>query len=394
VLAHVLEVHAEIAQAFVLARLGPRPKRSLCALAARRTGYAHDMSIVESARALMWARRRQPEDVVYIAALAHERFPPEELLAQAVEAEQAGFDGVACSDHLAPWWTDGDPAPAEAGNAWVWLGAAGHATNGVSIGPAVTAIVYRYNPVVVAQQIATLERLNPGRAFLGVGSGEAMNEVPAGFDWPTVGEQLERTEEALSIITRLLDGETVTHAGKHFRTREARLYTLPERRPPVYLSAFGEQAAEIAGRHADGVWTLGDPRTVPGVIAAYRRSCEEAGREPGEIILQVPMAWAEDDDQALESAREWKATLVDEHYTDPIWDPAEIQRNGREVSDTLFKAGAIIGSDPRSHVRKIKAIQAMGATAVVLMNVSAADPCGALRVYGEHVLPELRNRGR
>jgi coenzyme F420-dependent glucose-6-phosphate dehydrogenase len=348
------------------------------------------MSLIESARALFWARRRQPDDVVYVAALAHERFPPEELLDQAVAAERAGFDGVACSDHLAPWWTDGNPAPAESGNAWVWLGAAGHATSEVSIGPAVTAIVYRYNPVVVAQQIATLERLNPGRAFLGVGSGEAMNEVPAGFDWPSPGEQLDRTEEALSIITRLLDGETVTHEGKYFRTRDARLYTLPQRRPPVYMSAFGEQAAEVAGRHADGVWTLADPRTVPSVLAAYRRSCEEAGREPGEIILQVPIAWAEDDDQALDSAKEWKATLVDEHYTEPIYDPAEIQSNGREVSDAMFKASAIIDSDPQSHVRRIKAIQAMGATAIVLMNISGADPRGTLRIYGEQVLPQLR----
>jgi coenzyme F420-dependent glucose-6-phosphate dehydrogenase len=260
----------------------------------------------------------------------------------------------------------------------------------VSIGPAVTAIVYRYNPVVVAQQIATLERLNPGRAFLGAGSGEAMNEVPAGFDWPSPAEQLERTEEALLIITRLLDGETVTHTGDHFGTRGAKLYTLPDRRPPVYLSAFGEQAAELAGRYAEGVWTLADPQSAPGVIAAYRRACEQAGREAGEIILRAPISWAEDDEQALESAKEWKATLVDEHYTEPIHDPAEIQRNGREVSDAMFKASAIIGSDPGSHVRKIKAIKAMGATAIVLMNISGADPRGTLRVYGERVLPELR----
>jgi coenzyme F420-dependent glucose-6-phosphate dehydrogenase len=126
------------------------------------------------------------------------------------------------------------------------------------------------------------------------------------------------------------------------------------------------------------------------VIAAYRRACEQAGREAGEIILQVPISWAEDDEQALESARERKATLVDEHFTEPIHDPAEIQRNGREISDTTFKASSRIGSDPGSHVRKIKAIRAMGATAIVLMNISGADPRGTLRVYGERVLPELR----
>jgi coenzyme F420-dependent glucose-6-phosphate dehydrogenase len=254
----------------------------------------------------------------------------------------------------------------------------------------VTGIVHRYNPVVVAQQAATLELLAPGRTFLGVGSSEAMNETPAGMEWPSTAEQLQRAEEALAIITGLLDGETVTFAGKHFRTNDARLYTLPERRPPVYMSAFGERAAEIAGRLADGVWTLADPRQAPAVIAAYRRGCEQAGREPGEIIFQALFSWAEDDDDALESAREWKATLVDEHYTEAIHDPAAIQAGGREVSDRTFKTMTIIGSDPGAHARKIKAMTQLGATAVVLMNVSGADPEGALRVYGDEVLPALR----
>src|SRR5947207_6171863 len=141
------------------------------------------MGIVESVRGVLWARRRQPDQVVYGASLGHERFGPAELLEQAVAAEQAGFDAICCSDHLAPWWEPGDPAPAACGNAWVWLGAAGHATSQVSLGSAVTGIVHRYNPVVVAQQVATLEALYPGRAFLGVGSSEAMNEIPAGFEW-------------------------------------------------------------------------------------------------------------------------------------------------------------------------------------------------------------------
>ncbi|HET8603949.1 MAG TPA: LLM class flavin-dependent oxidoreductase, partial [Marmoricola sp.] len=108
-----------------------------------------------------------------------------------------------------------------------------------------TGLVHRYNPVVVAQQVATLERLCPGRAFLGVGSSEAMNEVPAGFDWPSTEEQLRRTEEALEIVTRLLDGETVDFSGDFFQARNARLYVETERRPPVYLSAFNEQVATL-----------------------------------------------------------------------------------------------------------------------------------------------------
>src|SRR3954462_3097077 len=193
------------------------------------------MGLVESVRSVMWARRRQPDDVVYGVGLAHERFGPDELLRQAEVAEQARFDIVACSDHLAPWWEDGDPAPANSGNAWVWLGAASQVTKQASIGTAVTAVIHRYNPVVVAQQIATLDILAPGRTFLGVGSGEAMNEVPAGMQWPSVDEQRTRTEEALTIITRLLDGETVDFDGQFFKTTGAKLYSPPKQRPPVIL---------------------------------------------------------------------------------------------------------------------------------------------------------------
>jgi coenzyme F420-dependent glucose-6-phosphate dehydrogenase len=348
------------------------------------------MGLIEATRGVLWARKHAPDQPAYGVSLAHERFRPDELLDQAVAAERAGFDAIACSDHLAPWWADGQPAPNNSGNAWVWLGAVGERTSEASIGTAVTGVVHRYNPAVLAQQLATLEVLNPGRAFLGVGSSEAMNEIPAGMDWPSVDEQQERMTEQLQIINRLLDGETVSFTGRHFKTQDARLYTLPERRPPIYASAFGPDAARIAAEHADGVWTLADPTQAPRVIGAYRTAREEAGREPGEIILQALFSWAEDDDTALESAREWKATLPSELYTDPIHEPAEIQQQGDQVSDTTFKAGALIGSDPKAHVRKIKAIEQLGATAIVLMNVSAADPIRALGVYGDEVLPELR----
>jgi coenzyme F420-dependent glucose-6-phosphate dehydrogenase len=156
------------------------------------------------------------------------------------------------------------------------------------------------------------------------------------------------------------------------------------------MSAFGPQAAEIAGRLADGIWTLADPQKAPAVIAAYRRAAEQAGREPGEIILQGMASWAEDDDTALESSREWKGTLVDQNYTEPVYDPAEIGANGSQVSDTKFKAMGLIGSDPDQHVRKIKAMRQLGATAIVIMNISGKDPLGMLQTYGEHVLPRLR----
>src|SRR3954453_10455664 len=351
------------------------------------------MGLVESVQSVLWARRNQPDAVMYGVALGHERFSPSELLSQAQVAEEAGFDTVCCSDHLTPWWTE-DLAPNNSGNAGVWLAGVSQVTNEPSIGTAVTGVIHRYNPVVLAQQIATLEILAPGRAFLGVGSSEAMNEVPAGLDptnYPSIGEQIERMEESVTIIRRLLDGETVDFSGKYFKTYGAKLYSLPARRPPIYMSAFGEQAAEVAGRLADGLWTLADPRQAPTVIAGYRRGAEEAGREPGEIILQGMFSGAEDDDTGFESSKEWKGTIPDEHCTDPIYDPAEIQRNGEEISDTMWKTMGAISSDPKSHVRMVKMIREMGATAVVMMNTSASDPEGAIRMYGEHVLPAVRD---
>jgi coenzyme F420-dependent glucose-6-phosphate dehydrogenase len=326
----------------------------------------------------------------YFCALGHERFPPDDLLKQAAEAEQAGFDGVCCSDHIAPWWTDAT-APTSSGNAWVWLGAAARETKRAQLGPAVTAVVHRYNPVVVAQQAATLELLAPGRAFLGVGSGEAMNEVPAGMQWPSPEEQLARTEEALAVSTRLLAGETVDFDGRFFKARRAVLYARPPRRVPVYLSAFHEGAAELAGRVADGIWTLGDPSTAPKLIKTYRRACEDAGRPPGEVLVQGVFSYAASDDKALEAAREWKGTLVDEHYTGDIPDPGQIYRNGEEqISDKEFTAQVICSADPDTHVKRIKQLEKLDPTIVVLMNVSGADPHAALRVYGERVLPQVR----
>jgi coenzyme F420-dependent glucose-6-phosphate dehydrogenase len=348
------------------------------------------MSFVESVRGVLWARKRQPEEIAYAAAVASERFGPQELIEQAVLAEQAGFDAVITSDHINPWWLPGAPAPASCHNAWVWLGAASQATRRVSLGTGVTGLAGRYNPVVVAQQIATLELLAPGRAFLGVGSSEAMNEIPCGVDWPSVGEQLRRTEEALTIINGLLTGDRVDFEGEYFSARGARLFNVPERRPPIYMSAFGPQAAEIAGRLSDGVWTLGDPKQAPAVIAGYRKGAEKAGREPGEIILQTSVAWAATDEEALEGSREWKGTLVDEHYTEPIFEPGDIGHNGREISDEEFTRMGLISADPDTHVKKLKAMGQLGATAIVCMNISGADPLGTLRTYGEHVLPALR----
>jgi coenzyme F420-dependent glucose-6-phosphate dehydrogenase len=157
------------------------------------------------------------------------------------------------------------------------------------------------------------------------------------------------------------------------------------------VSAFGPRAAGVAARLADGVWTLADPEQAPKVIDAYRAACEDAGKEPGEIILQGGFSWAEDDDDALEGARVWKGAQPLEHYRDDWHDPQAMYRNGEEqVSDDDFRAAYIISSDPAEHADRVREIEKMGATVVCLQNASGADPERALRVYGEQVLPALR----
>jgi coenzyme F420-dependent glucose-6-phosphate dehydrogenase len=322
----------------------------------------------------------------YWIQLATEQFRPSALVRQAVEAERAGFDAINVSDHFQPWWE-----PGESGHAWALLGAVGQATSRVGIGTGVTAPVYRHNPAVVAQFAATMEELYPGRAYLGIGSGESLNESPCGMEWPPVSEQVERMEEALEIINRLLDGERLDHHGRFYRTKAAYLHTRGERRPPVYVSAFGPRAAGVAGRLGDGLWTLADPEQAPGIIDAYRSACEDAGKEPGEIILQAGFSWAEDDDAALEGARVWKSTQIPDYFTDDWHDPrAMYERAEKEISDDEFKEAYIISSDPRVHTDRVREVERLGPTVICLQNGSGAAPEEALRVYGERVLPALR----
>jgi coenzyme F420-dependent glucose-6-phosphate dehydrogenase len=322
----------------------------------------------------------------YWVQLATEQFPPSELVEQAVEAERAGFDAANVSDHFQPWWE-----PGHSGQAWALLGAIGQATGRIGVGTGVTPPTYRYNPAVVAQFGATLQELFPGRGFLGIGSGESLNESPVGMDWPDTGEQVRRMEEALEIIDRLLDGERVDHDGRFFRMKGAFLHTRGAERPPLYVSAFGHDAAGVAARYGDGLWTLADPESAPELIDAYRTAREEAGKGPGEVILQTGFSWARDDDEALEGARVWKATQPAEYFTDDWHEPREMyEKAERDVSDEDFKQSYIVGSAPELHVERIREVERLGATVVCLQNGSGADPVGALRTYGDQVLPALK----
>ena len=205
---------------------------------------------------------------------SQEQYSMQDLLKFVAEAERGGFNSCLTSDHFHPWWHDNGY-----GNfTWVWMAAAAEHTKNMQFITGVTAAVYRYNPIIIAQAFASLDVLYPGRIGLGIGTGEAMNEVPLGFDWPSADIRLARTTEAIQIIKNLWDtgrrgrrsstnnnddnnndSGFVDFGGQYFKVRDAKLYTPPTGKIPLYMAAVGEQATKTAAKYTDGLITLTKP---------------------------------------------------------------------------------------------------------------------------------------
>jgi G6PDH family F420-dependent oxidoreductase len=275
----------------------------------------------------------------------HEQYDPSTLLSHAELAEREGFDSVWTSDHFHPWWhTD-----AHCGAAWPWLGAALERTDSVRIGTGVTPAIGRYHPGLVAQTFATLGTMYPGRVHLTLATGEAMNEVPLGYEWPDYTERRCRLVDACEIIDRLWGGGFNDYDGHHWDLDGARLYTLPDARVPLYVAGNGPLTAEVAGRYADGFLTLADPEPYrEELVPALERGAEVADRDPAAIrrIRQLPVSYAEDREQALDGADFWRGTLAVD-FDEAVADPREIERRGRDVSrDRLAAEWGLVTTDP------------------------------------------------
>ncbi|MDP9465992.1 MAG: glucose-6-phosphate dehydrogenase (coenzyme-F420) [Actinomycetota bacterium] len=320
-----------------------------------------------------------------------EQFAPRELLEFSVEAERRGLDIIAVSDHFQPWRHHGGHAP----SALTWLGAVGQATTRAVLGTSVLTPTLRYHPSIVAQAFGTLGALNAGRVYLGVGSGEAMNETPAtGQEFPGAKERRLRLAESITLIRRLWSEERVDFEGEYYRTSGATIYDRPEEQVPIYVAASGPLAAKLAGRVGDGfICTSGkDPELYRTLLANVAEGAAAAGRDLSEIRRSIEIKVSYDDDlgYAYDACRWWAALALSSDQKTGIEDPLEMERVADENADKAH-ARFIVGNEPQSVVDRIGAYLDLGFQDLVIHG-PGGDQRRFLTQFTDDVLPLLRER--
>jgi len=317
-----------------------------------------------------------------------EQYQPSRLVDFAVLAERQGFDFVCISDHFHPWFHEGGCA----GHAWIWIGAAGARTKRVRLGTGVTVPIYRYHPAIVAQAFATLGELYPGRIFLGLGTGEAMNEVPLGFRWPPFKERAERLEEGIRIIKSLWEGEFITFNGKYFKLCDARLYTKPREKVPLYIAASGPTVARMAGKHGDGFMTAATVDAVyPTLFSALAEGAKEAGRRVEAIprMVELKISYDEDYGRALNSLAKWRVTRVSSILSKSICDPRELDELGRQID--LKGLSKWVCTDMEQCIRLVEECIKAGFNEVQVGSSSPNEEEFIIK-FGKEALPYLREQ--
>jgi coenzyme F420-dependent glucose-6-phosphate dehydrogenase len=321
-----------------------------------------------------------------------EQFPPAELLNYSVQAERLGFDSVFTSDHFQPWRHDGGHAPA----ALPWLGALAARTERVLIGTSVLTPTFRYHPAVVAHAFATLGCLAPGRVILGVGSGESLNEVPLGIEWPDGKERFARLKESVELIRKLWTEDRVTFDGTFYRTQAATIYDKPEQPVPIYIAASGPAATRLAGRVADGFITTsgkGHDLYTETLLPAVREGAEKADRkvEDIDLMIEVKVSFDEDHERARRDTHYWGALALTPEEKSGIEDPIEMQRRADALPVERTVTRWIVSSDPEEHAAKVAEYLDMGFKHLVF-HAPGPDQDRFLRLYADEILPRLRER--
>jgi coenzyme F420-dependent glucose-6-phosphate dehydrogenase len=321
-----------------------------------------------------------------------EQFAPRELIDFSVLAEKSGFDSVFVSDHLQPWRHNGGHAPA----ALPWLGALVASTERVQIGTSVLTPTYRYHPGVIAQAFATLGCLAPGRIILGVGSGESMNEVPLGLEFPEGKERFARLKEAVQLIQALWAEERVTFEGQYYSTERATIYDRPEQQVPIYIAASGPAATRLTGRIGDGfICTSGKGRELytDTLLPALREGAAKADRtiDDLDLMIEVKVSFDPDAERAMEDTKFWGALALSGEEKMGVEDPVEMERLADALSAERTASRWIVSSDPDEHVERIWQYVEMGFRHLVF-HAPGPDQARFMKLYETAILPRLRER--
>ena len=313
--------------------------------------------------------------------LSTEEYTPKELVEQAVLAEEAGFESLWISDHFHPW----NDAQGQSPFVWSVIGALSQVTS-LPVTTAVTCPTVRTHPVVIAQAAATSAVLLDGRFTLGVGTGEALNEHILGSGWPTFEIRLEMLQEAVGLIRKLWEGEVVNHRGRHYTVDTARIYTLPDEPPPIFVSGFGPEATDAAARFGDGYITTSPD---PDLLARFR---ERSGGKPAQAGTKV--CWADTEQQAVETAnRLWATSGLPGELAQVLPSPRHFEQAATLVTEEQTRESVACGPDVERHLEKLRPYVEAGFDDVYVANMGPHYR-EMIRTFGAEVLPQLRQETR
>jgi coenzyme F420-dependent glucose-6-phosphate dehydrogenase len=323
-----------------------------------------------------------------------EQFGPRDLLAFSIHAERAGFDSVFVSDHFQPWRNTDGHSP----HALVWLGALAMRTQKVTIGTSVLTPSFRYHPAVVAQAFATLASLaGPDRRIvLGMGTGESLNEVSLGIEWPDQKERFARLKEATELIQTLFAEEFVTYEGRFWRTENAKLFDKPERPVETWLAASGPAAARLAGRVADGfICTSGKGMELytDTLLPAVAEGIEKADRSADAVekMIEVKVSYDDDRQQALRDCGIWAALALPGETKMGVDDPREMERLAAALPLEQAATRWLVSDDAEEHLEQIRPYIELGFTHLVF-HAPGNNQSRFINAYARDILPRIRER--
>ena len=324
-----------------------------------------------------------------------EQFDPRELVEIAVAAETHGMESVAVSDHFQPWRHEGGHAPFSL----TWMAAVGERTSSIQIGTSVMTPTFRYNPAVIAQAFASMGVMYPGRIILGVGTGEALNEIATGWtgEWPEFKERFARLRESIDLMRRLWTEDRVNFDGEYYKTVDASIYDRPETPIPVYIAAGGPVVARYAGRAGDGfICTSGKGMTLytDELIPAVKEGAEKAERDYAAIdkMIEIKLSYDIDPKVALENTRFWAPLALGKEQKHDITDPIEMEKAADALPIEQIASRWIVGSDPDEVVAGVKQYVDAGFTHLVF-HAPGHDQRRFLELFERDLAPRLRALG-